>query len=76
MYSLFSGLFERILPEPDEFKILIVGTEGSGKSTVLEAMKNELNHNGKGRVSQVQPTAGLNLSRCRDVFGSNLYCGI
>ena len=72
MFSLVTGLFDEFYREPDEFKILILGMEGCGKTTIFEAIKIELNHRGNGAFGAVQPTAGLNLSRCRGVFGSNL----
>ena len=61
MFGLISGFWKDLTQKP-EFKILLLGLEGSGKTTILNQIKR-----GQGLNSQpnekIRPTMGLNLSR-------------
>ena len=62
MYSLLSGFYKWYFEKP-EYKVLILGLDGAGKTSFLEQVK-ELDGQKKFMSRQkIPPTVGLNLAR-------------
>ncbi|KAI8872655.1 P-loop containing nucleoside triphosphate hydrolase protein [Ramicandelaber brevisporus] len=63
MYTLLSGLY-RHLTRREEFSVVIVGLDNSGKTTLLERIKTLFGSKERSlRPEQIVPTVGLNLGR-------------
>ena len=54
MGSVFSKLFSKLFSKEDEFKILLLGLQNSGKTTILYRLA-------LGEVVITQPTIGSNV---------------
>lgn len=68
MFSLFSGIYDFTKKPKREKKILVLGLDGSGKSTLINSLKicattlgHEGNVGGELEANTVSPTLGLNL---------------
>ena len=63
MFALFSGLYESYLvPEP--LTILMVGLDNSGKTVLLESLKQSFNSTSVlMRADQIKPTIGVNCAK-------------
>jgi len=61
MFSLLSGLYQNLTAYP-EHKILLLGLEDSGKTTLLNGIKK---HQGLKYIDKerIRPTKGLNLAK-------------
>ncbi|WVZ57175.1 hypothetical protein U9M48_007594 [Paspalum notatum var. saurae] len=65
MFSLFYGLWKYVFTK-DEFRVLILGVDKAGKTTLLEKLKS-MYLNGEGLPpDRVVPTVGLNIGRIED----------
>ncbi|TVU46730.1 hypothetical protein EJB05_06283 [Eragrostis curvula] len=65
MFSLFYGLWKYMF-DKDELRVLILGVEKSGKTTLLEKLKS-MYLKGEGLPpDRVVPTVGLNIGRIED----------
>jgi GTPase SAR1 family protein len=53
MGNWFSNVWERLFGEKREMKMVIVGLDKSGKTTILNKMRQD-------EVSQITPTIGIN----------------
>ncbi|RCV44487.1 hypothetical protein SETIT_9G377700v2 [Setaria italica] len=66
MFSLFYGLWKYVFTK-DEFRVLILGVDKAGKTTLLEKLKS-IYLKGEGLPpDRVVPTVGLNIGRIEDV---------
>jgi len=68
MFSLFSGIYDFTKKPKREDKILVLGLDGSGKSTLINSLKKcattqglEGYQGGEFEANKVSPTLGLNL---------------
>ena len=61
MYSLLSGFYKWYFEKP-EYKVLILGLDGAGKTSFLEQVK-ELDGQKFMSRQKIPPTVGLNLAR-------------
>ena len=60
MYTLLSGLY-KYLTQKDEYFILILGLDNSGKTTYLEQVKTKFTQNYKmTNPSKITSTVGIN----------------
>jgi len=65
MFSLFYGLWKYVFTK-DEFRVLILGVDKAGKTTLLEKLKS-IYLKGEGLPpDRVVPTVGLNIGRMED----------
>ncbi|TKV95756.1 hypothetical protein SEVIR_9G383000v4 [Setaria viridis] len=65
MFSLFYGLWKYVFTK-DEFRVLILGVDKAGKTTLLEKLKS-IYLKGEGLPpDRVVPTVGLNIGRIED----------
>uniref|UniRef100_A0A804LLD3 ADP-ribosylation factor-related protein 1 n=1 Tax=Zea mays TaxID=4577 RepID=A0A804LLD3_MAIZE len=65
MFSLFYGLWKYVFAK-DEFRVLILGVDRAGKTTLLEKLKS-IYLKGEGLPpDRVVPTVGLNIGRIED----------
>ncbi|CAD6203898.1 unnamed protein product [Miscanthus lutarioriparius] len=65
MFSLFYGLWKYVFTK-DEFRVLILGVDKAGKTTLLEKLKS-MYLKGEGLPpDRVVPTVGLNIGRIED----------
>ncbi|KAJ1296850.1 hypothetical protein BS78_01G333800 [Paspalum vaginatum] len=65
MFSLFYGLWKYVFTK-DELRVLILGVDKAGKTTLLEKLKS-MYLNGEGLPpDRVVPTVGLNIGRIED----------
>ncbi|XP_066387755.1 uncharacterized protein [Miscanthus floridulus] len=65
MFSLFYGLWKYVFTK-DEFRVLILGVDKAGKTTLLEKVKS-MYLKGEGLPpDRVVPTVGLNIGRIED----------
>ncbi|KAL6650067.1 hypothetical protein ACP70R_014291 [Stipagrostis hirtigluma subsp. patula] len=65
MFSLFYGLWKYMFNK-DEFRVLILGVDKAGKTTLLEKLKS-IYLKGEGLPhDRVVPTVGLNIGRIED----------
>jgi ADP-ribosylation factor related protein 1 len=63
MYTLLSGLY-KYLTQKDEYFILIVGLDNSGKTTYLEQVKTKFNKNYKMmNPNKITTTVGCNIGK-------------
>lgn len=70
MFSLLYGLYEYLFRKA-EFRLLIVGVDKAGKTTLLEQVKRAWTDAEGLPPSQILPTVGLNIGRV-EAFGSKL----
>ncbi|CAN6289228.1 unnamed protein product [Urochloa humidicola] len=65
MFSLFYGLWKYVFTK-DEFRVLILGVDKAGKTTLLEKLKS-IYLKGEGLPpDRIVPTVGLNIGRIED----------
>ncbi|CAN6312484.1 unnamed protein product [Urochloa humidicola] len=65
MFSLFYGLWKYVFTK-DEYRVLILGVDKAGKTTLLEKLKS-IYLKGEGLPpDRVVPTVGLNIGRIED----------
>ncbi|KAJ2342371.1 ADP-ribosylation factor protein 3 [Coemansia erecta] len=64
MYTLVSGAY-RYLTRHDEYTVLILGLDNSGKTTLLESLKHEYTGVLGMDPQKIQPTVGVNIARLR-----------
>eukprot|EP00808_Paulinella_micropora_P028122 g61791.t1 len=62
MYTLFSGLW-RILCTKTYYRILILGVDNAGKTTLLEMLRHRYANGPKPDRVRILPTVGLNIGR-------------
>lgn len=74
MFSLLDG-FVRYLLKKDEIRILVLGIDGAGKTTLVEKIK--VLYSGARGLSpeKIRPTVGLNVGRI-DLAGSKVLSGV
>jgi len=65
MFSLFYGLWKYVFTK-DEFRVLILGVDKAGKTTLLEKLKSIYLKGGGLPPDRVVPTVGLNIGRIED----------
>jgi len=65
MFSLFYGLWKYVFTK-DEFRVLILGVDKAGKTTLLEKLKSIYLKGGGLPPDRVVPTVGLNIGRMED----------
>lgn len=65
MFSLFYGLWKYVFNK-DEFRVLILGVDKAGKTTLLEKLKSIYLKGGGLPPDRVVPTVGLNIGRIED----------
>lgn len=70
MFSLLYGLADYIFRK-DEYRILIVGLDKSGKTTFLERLKSLYTQQEGLEPEKIRPTVGLNVARF-EAYNSNL----
>jgi ADP-ribosylation factor related protein 1 len=70
MFSLISGCIEHLCRK-DQFHLLILGVDKSGKTNVLEKLKQLLTDLPGMDPSQIMPTVGLNVGKM-EAFNSQL----
>ncbi|EZG66905.1 ADP-ribosylation factor family protein [Gregarina niphandrodes] len=62
MFSIIAYIFRQLFSKPLK-KCLILGLDNGGKTTTLQLMRSEINHNWNGEVGHTLPTVGLNMAR-------------
>ncbi|KAI7839059.1 hypothetical protein COHA_007201 [Chlorella ohadii] len=72
MFSLLSGCFEFLLRK-EELKVLIIGLDRAGKTTLLERLKTLYTDVPGLEADKVLPTVGLNLAHF-EALGAPLLC--
>ncbi|CAL4914734.1 unnamed protein product [Urochloa decumbens] len=65
MFSLFYGLWKYVFTK-DEFRVLILGVDKAGKTTLLEKLKSIYLKREGLPPDRVVPTVGLNIGRIED----------
>lgn len=61
MFSLISGFYHYMTQKPS-FKILIIGLDGAGKTTMLEQIK-AIEGQKSMKLEKIPPTVGLNIAK-------------
>ena len=61
MYSLVTGFYQYMTQKPS-YKVLIVGLDGSGKTSFLEQVK-AIEGQKSMKLEKIPPTVGLNLAK-------------
>ena len=62
MFSLIKGFYEMCTRRPT-YKVLLVGCDNAGKSTLLEQIKKQEGLRSAKDLSKLPPTIGLNMAR-------------
>lgn len=62
MFSLISGFYRRCKVRP-QLRVIIIGLDNAGKTTMLEQMKSLFNSRKKFPLKMIPPTIGLNIGR-------------
>lgn len=57
MYALASGFYKQLL-EKDDYFVMIIGLDNSGKTTLLERIKSKSNNTPMN--TRIVPTVGMN----------------
>jgi len=62
MFSLLEYVFDSLTPRRIAEKVLFLGLDGAGKTTLIEALKVSNSERSSPKLSANQPTVGLNVS--------------
>jgi GTPase SAR1 family protein len=62
MFSLLEYVFDSLTPRRRAEKVLFLGLDGAGKTTLIEALKVSNSERSSPKLSANQPTVGLNVS--------------
>lgn len=71
MYTLLSGLYNYCSTKP-EYKILLVGLDNAGKSTLLEQIKKSEKQKYMN-FDKIPPTIGLNIAKVEKRRGNFVF---
>ena len=72
MFSLISGFYEQCTRKPT-FKVLIVGCDNSGKTTLLEQVKKLEGLKCAKNLEKIPPTIGLNIAKITKSQGEFVF---
>ena len=64
MFSLIYGILQYLLRQ-EEIKLLVIGLDKAGKTTLLENLKSQFSEHGGLSPEKIYPTVGLNVGNLK-----------
>ena len=69
---MIKGFYEACTSRP-EFKLVLLGCDNAGKSTLIEQIKKLEGQNSKKDITKLPPTIGLNIATINKYQGSFVF---